>query len=164
MPENSLGSVSARFRVWFADCKTRSKMSGGAVWTSFALDTETGDLHVAVTNPAPDLPVHLRQGTNLYTNSMIVLDARTGKLRWYRQMVPNDSHDWDLTHATDVSPAGQQNIQGNARFESGQGRAQTEVDAASEAQVPIRLTLDIELIGIGELGLITIRRGDPGKE
>src|SRR5262245_40755684 len=75
-------------------------MGGGAVWTSFALDTETGDLHVAVTNPAPDLPVHLRQGTNLYTNSMIVLDARTGKLRWYRQMVPNDSHDWDLTHAT----------------------------------------------------------------
>src|SRR5206468_1531258 len=43
-------------------------MGGGAVWTSFALDTETGDLHVAVTNPAPDLPVHLRQGTNLYTN------------------------------------------------------------------------------------------------
>ncbi|HMF94911.1 MAG TPA: PQQ-binding-like beta-propeller repeat protein [Vicinamibacterales bacterium] len=75
-------------------------MGGGAVWTSFALDTETGDLHLAVTNPAPDLPVHLRQGTNLYTNSMIVLDARTGKLRWYRQMVPNDSHDWDLTHAT----------------------------------------------------------------
>ena len=75
-------------------------MGGGAVWTSFALDTETADLHVAVTNPAPDLPVHLRQGTNLYTNSVIVLDARTGKLRWYRQMVPNDSHDWDLTHAT----------------------------------------------------------------
>jgi alcohol dehydrogenase (cytochrome c) len=75
-------------------------MGGGAIWTSFALDTETGDLHVAVTNPAPDLPVHLRQGTNLYTNSVIVLDARTGKLRWYRQMVPNDSHDWDLTHAT----------------------------------------------------------------
>jgi alcohol dehydrogenase (cytochrome c) len=75
-------------------------MGGGAVWTSFAVDTETADLHVAVTNPAPDLPVHLRQGTNLYTNSVIVLDVRTGKLRWYRQVVPNDSHDWDLTHAT----------------------------------------------------------------
>src|SRR6185503_8170092 len=49
-------------------------MGGGAVWTSFSLDTETGDLHVAVTNPAPDLPVHLRQGANLYTNSVIVLD------------------------------------------------------------------------------------------
>jgi alcohol dehydrogenase (cytochrome c) len=75
-------------------------MGGGAVWTSFAVDTESGDLHVAVTNPAPDLPVHLRQGTNLYTNSVIVLDVRTGQLRWYRQVVPNDSHDWDLTHAT----------------------------------------------------------------
>src|SRR5437762_3335818 len=68
-------------------------MGGGAVWPSLALDTENGDLHVAVTNPAPDLPVHLRQGANLYTNSIVVLDARTGRLRWYRQLVPNDSHD-----------------------------------------------------------------------
>jgi alcohol dehydrogenase (cytochrome c) len=75
-------------------------MGGGSVWTTFALDTANGDLHVAVTNPAPDLPVHLRQGDNLYTNSIVVLDARTGKLRWHRQLVPNDSHDWDVTHAT----------------------------------------------------------------
>ena len=75
-------------------------MGGGAVWTSFALDTENGDLHIAVTNPSPDLPVHLRQGDNLYTNSIVALDARTGKLRWHRQLVPNDSHDWDVTHAT----------------------------------------------------------------
>jgi alcohol dehydrogenase (cytochrome c) len=77
-------------------------MGGGSVWTAFALDTETGDLHVAVTNPAPDLPVHLRQGNNLYTNSIVVLDVRTGKLRWHRQLVPNDSHDWDVTHATPI--------------------------------------------------------------
>ena len=57
-------------------------------------------MHVAVTNPAPDLPVFLRQGDNLYTNSLVVLDVRTGKLRWHRQMVPSDSHDWDMTHAT----------------------------------------------------------------
>lgn len=75
-------------------------MGGGAVWTFFALDTKTGELHVAATNPAPDLPVHLRQGDNLYTNAIIVLDVRTGKLRWYRQLVPNDSHDWDLSHVT----------------------------------------------------------------
>jgi hypothetical protein len=66
----------------------------------FSLDTENGDLHVAVTNPAPDLPIHLRQGDDLYTNSIVVLDVHTGKLRWYRQLVPNDSHDWDVTHAT----------------------------------------------------------------
>ena len=75
-------------------------MGGGSVWTSFSLDTENGDLHVAVTNPAPDIPVHLRQGSNLYTNSIVVLDVRTGQLRWHRQLVPNDSHDWDVTHAT----------------------------------------------------------------
>ena len=48
----------------------------------------------------PICPVHLRQGDNLYTNSIVVLDVRTGKLRWHRQLVPNDSHDWDVTHAT----------------------------------------------------------------
>ncbi len=74
-------------------------VGGGAVWTAFSLDVESGDLHVAVTNPSPDLPVHLRQGDNLYTNSIVVLDVRTGKLRWYRQLIPNDSHDWDVTHA-----------------------------------------------------------------
>lgn len=47
-------------------------MGGGAVWTPFSLDAATGDLHVAVTNPAPDLPIHLEwngpsyhPGTNL---------------------------------------------------------------------------------------------------
>jgi alcohol dehydrogenase (cytochrome c) len=77
-------------------------VGGGAVWTTFSLDTENGDLHVAVTNPSPDLPTHLRQGDNLYTNSILALDVRTGKLRWHRQLVPNDSHDWDVTHATPI--------------------------------------------------------------
>jgi alcohol dehydrogenase (cytochrome c) len=75
------------------------KLGGGAIWTPFSFDPETGDLHVAVTNPAPDLSVQLRRGDNLYTNSLVVLDVLTGKLRWHRQMVPNDSHDWDLTQA-----------------------------------------------------------------
>jgi len=80
-------------------------VGGGAVWAAFSLDTETGEVHVGVTNPAPDLPVHLRQGENLYTNSVLALDARTGKLRWHRQLVPNDSHDWDVTHATPIYSA-----------------------------------------------------------
>jgi len=75
-------------------------VGGGAVWASFSLDTMTGDVHVGVTNPAPDLPVHLRQGQNLYTNSVLALDARTGKLRWHRQLVPNDSHARTLRRST----------------------------------------------------------------
>jgi PQQ-dependent dehydrogenase (methanol/ethanol family) len=87
-------------------------VGGGAVWTAFALDTASGDLHIAVTNPSPDLPINLRRGDNLYTNSIVVLDARTGKLRWHRQLVPNDSHDWDLTH---VTPLFSTTVNGSAR-------------------------------------------------
>jgi len=75
-------------------------VGGGAVWTTFAIDPDTRDLHAAATNPAPDLPVDLRRGENLYTNSVVVLDVETGSLRWHFQATPNDSHDWDLTHAT----------------------------------------------------------------
>jgi alcohol dehydrogenase (cytochrome c) len=80
-------------------------MGGGAVWTSFSLDTVTGDLYVPVTNPSPDLPVQLRKGDNLYTNSIVCLDVRTGKRRWHRSLVPNDSHDWDVTHASPLITA-----------------------------------------------------------
>jgi alcohol dehydrogenase (cytochrome c) len=80
-------------------------VGGGAVWTAFSLDVESGELHVAVTNPAPDLPIHLRQGENLYTNSIVALDVRSGKLRWYRQLIANDSHDWDVTHASPLFTA-----------------------------------------------------------
>ncbi|MBX9603329.1 MAG: PQQ-binding-like beta-propeller repeat protein [Bryobacteraceae bacterium] len=76
-------------------------LGGGSVWTPFSLDAAKGELYVAVSNPAPDLPAHMRPGENLYTNSLVALDVRTGALRWYKQMVPNDSHDWDLTQ---VSP------------------------------------------------------------
>jgi alcohol dehydrogenase (cytochrome c) len=43
----------------------------------------------------------VRPGANLYTNSLVVLDARTGKLAWHYQATPHDTHDWDLTQ---VSP------------------------------------------------------------
>ena len=77
-------------------------MGGGAVWTAFALDTESGDLHVAVDQPVARSAGPPPRGDNLYTNSIVVLDVRTGKLRWHRQLVPNDSHDWDVTHATPI--------------------------------------------------------------
>jgi len=85
------------------------KLGGGSVWTPFTLDAEKGELFVAVTNPAPDLPANLRPGDNRYSNSAVVLDVHTGKLLWYRQMVPNDSHDWDLTQ---VSPLFEAKVDG----------------------------------------------------
>jgi alcohol dehydrogenase (cytochrome c) len=88
------------------------KLGGGAIWTPLSLDPEKDELYVPVTNPAPTFPANLRPGDNLYTNSMVVLDIRTGKLRWYKQMVPNDSHDWDLTQ---VSPLFKTVIGGHER-------------------------------------------------
>jgi len=70
---------------------------GGGIWVTPSLDTATGLLYVAVGNPAPDYFGSVRMGNNLYTAAMIVLDARTGKLQWFRQVVPHDLHDWDLT-------------------------------------------------------------------
>ncbi|HIF05828.1 MAG TPA: pyrrolo-quinoline quinone [Gemmatimonadetes bacterium] len=84
-------------------------LGGGAVWTPFTLDVARGELYVAVGNPAPDFPAELRPGLNLYTNSIVALDVRTGALRWYEQLVPSDEHDWDLTQ---VSPIFSRNVGG----------------------------------------------------
>jgi alcohol dehydrogenase (cytochrome c) len=75
-------------------------LGGGAVWTPVSLDAANDLLYVAAANPAPDCPESMRGGINLYTNSLIALHARTGKLAWYDQMVPNDDHDWDMTQAS----------------------------------------------------------------
>ena len=54
---------------------------GGAVWMPPSLDTATGLLYVPVGNPSPFIYGAIRPGANLYTGSMVVLDARTGKLQ-----------------------------------------------------------------------------------
>ena len=69
---------------------------GGGIWTTPSLDAEQGLLYVPVGNPAPDLIATARAGTNLYTGAMVVLDAHTGQLKWYKQTVPQDTHDWDV--------------------------------------------------------------------
>jgi len=81
-------------------------LGGGAVWTPLSMDLELSEVYVAVTNPAPDLPAFLRPGDNLYTNSIVALDARSGELKWYKSIVPNDDHDWDLTQVSPVLKAG----------------------------------------------------------
>lgn len=72
---------------------------GGSTWSSYSLDEATGSLFVPVGNPAPDFAPHLRPGNDLFTNSIVVLDARTGRLSWWYQLVPHDSHDYDAAAA-----------------------------------------------------------------
>jgi len=70
--------------------------SGGATWTSYALDEANGILYVPTGNAAPDYARGLRPGDNLYTNSLLALDAKTGRLLSYVQPLKGDYHDWDL--------------------------------------------------------------------
>jgi alcohol dehydrogenase (cytochrome c) len=73
--------------------------TGGGVWTSFTLDPSTATLYVPAGNPAPDFMPRLREGSNLYTNTLLALDARTGRMRDHVQVLDGrlDWHDWDLS-------------------------------------------------------------------
>jgi alcohol dehydrogenase (cytochrome c) len=71
--------------------------TGGAVWTSFAIDAPGGVLYVTTGNPAPDFVLALHPGRSLYSNSVLALDARTGRLLSYVQPIQGDYHDWDVS-------------------------------------------------------------------
>lgn len=73
-----------------------ARFGGGGTWTTYTIDIAAGELFVPVGNPAPDLLPQKRPGENLYTNSLVVLDAATGKIKWYHQLLGNDSQDLDL--------------------------------------------------------------------
>jgi alcohol dehydrogenase (cytochrome c) len=70
--------------------------AGGGVYSGFALDTTSGMLYVPTGNPGPDFVADYRPGANLFTCSVIRLDAKTGALRGYHQFTPHDFHDWDV--------------------------------------------------------------------
>jgi PQQ-dependent dehydrogenase (methanol/ethanol family) len=70
---------------------------GGATWTTGSYDPESGLLYWAIGNPFPDTNSASRPGSNLYSNSVVALDPRTGRLHWWFQFTPHDLHDWDAT-------------------------------------------------------------------
>ena len=76
-----------------------ARYGGGGSWTTYTLDMASGEVFVPVGNPAPDFVPSHRPGANLFTDSMVVLDARTGALKWWYQMSPNDGLDLDLAAA-----------------------------------------------------------------
>ncbi len=76
-----------------------AKTGGGGVWGAMTLDVTTGELFVPVGNPWPDIDKGYRPGRNLFTDSIVVLDARTGALKWWYQTTPEDWQDQDLVAA-----------------------------------------------------------------
>jgi alcohol dehydrogenase (cytochrome c) len=73
-------------------------ISGGGTWTSYTLDPKSEQLYIPGGNPAPDFASGVREGENLYTDSVVVLDAKTGDYKHHFKIVPKDFHDWDVSN------------------------------------------------------------------
>jgi alcohol dehydrogenase (cytochrome c) len=71
---------------------------GGGVWQTPAVDPQLGLLYFSTGNPGPDQNGGVRPGDNLFTVSMVALDARTGKYRWHYQQVHHDLWDYDAAN------------------------------------------------------------------
>jgi PQQ-dependent dehydrogenase (methanol/ethanol family) len=83
-------------------------VGGGATWLTGSYDSESALLYWPTGNPYPDTDGSDRGGSNLYTNCVLALEAKIGKLRWHYQFTPHDLHDWDATEPL---------VLANARFQ-----------------------------------------------
>jgi len=71
------------------------KYGGGSAWITGSYDKATNTLYWPVGNPGPDFDRHVRVGDNLFSNSTLVMDPDTGKIKSYFNYTPNDPYDYD---------------------------------------------------------------------
>src|ERR1700722_13446251 len=70
--------------------------AGPSAWGAMTIDVERGLVFMPLGNPADNFYGADRKGMNLYSNSVVALDAATGNLRWYFQIVHHDVFDFDV--------------------------------------------------------------------
>src|SRR5204862_6139285 len=101
--------LSTRMKRRQQDLEMRASLEsgqhGGAqVWMRGSYDPETHLYIFGTGNPTPAYTALLRAPrdvhTNLYTCSVVAVNVETGKMAWYFQTSPNDTHDWDSTQPT----------------------------------------------------------------
>lgn len=73
------------------------KRGGASTWGGVTIDTATHLMYLNLGNPGPDFLGTVREGKNLYSDSMVALDisGKQPELKWYYQFIPHDTHDWD---------------------------------------------------------------------
>ena len=81
------------------DGESWKNRSGTNAWTYMTVDVDRGLVFAATGSPTNDFYGADRKGKNLYGNSVIALDANTGQLKWFQQLVHHDLWDWDLPAA-----------------------------------------------------------------
>jgi alcohol dehydrogenase (cytochrome c) len=85
---------------------------GGPTWITGTYDPQLDTLYWPTGNPAKEYNGDDRKGDNLYTDCLLALDPKTGKLKWYYQFTPHDTSDWD---ATEIPVLVDANFQGQPR-------------------------------------------------
>lgn len=73
------------------------EVGGGATWLTGSYDPTLDTIYWPIGNPYPDTDGSQRKGDNLYTDSVVALDRKTGKMKWHFQFTPHDLWDWDAT-------------------------------------------------------------------
>jgi len=68
---------------------------GASIWVTGSYDPDLNLTYWGIGNPGPDWNPAQRPGDNLYSDSVVALDADTGKLKWHFQFTPNDPYDYD---------------------------------------------------------------------
>jgi alcohol dehydrogenase (cytochrome c) len=66
-----------------------------STWLTGTYDADLETLYWPTGNPCPDYDGRQRQGDNLYSDALLALDPRTGRLKWHFQYTPHDLWDWD---------------------------------------------------------------------
>jgi len=104
-------------KVWHFDTVPKDlwgdkkENGGGGLWYPPTFDGK-GSMYFGTGNPAPFPGTaqkpwgSSRPGPNLYTNSIVKLNAKTGKLEWYYQATPHDVYDWDFQNSPILAKAG----------------------------------------------------------
>jgi len=82
------------------------KVGGAPAWNTGTYDAATNQIFWPTGNPSPSNRGEGRAGDNLYSNTLLALNADTGKLNWYFQFTKHDEHDWDATQLPVILDAG----------------------------------------------------------
>ena len=90
-------------KSWPGDSRTRG---GGSAWLPGTYDPTTDTIYIGTSNASPDFNHDGREGDNLYTATLLALDPKTGKVKWYRQEVPQDTWDFDAAYEALLVPDG----------------------------------------------------------
>ena len=93
-PDSRPGSGARPTRPAFCDPEAW-KHGGGSIWLTGSYDPQLNLTYWGVGNVGPDYNGAQRPGDNLYTDSVVALDADTGTLRWHYQFTPHDVYDYD---------------------------------------------------------------------